>query len=74
VEEDTMRKLLSIVVVTGALGMLPHPVPADAAQSKSCLQNAVDSCDRDFPGGDRYTVAIRGWCYLIRTALCKVLT
>lgn len=62
-----MRKLmLSTLLVLG--GVAGSPTPAEA----SCTIEAVESCDRDFGGSSNYyTIAIRGWCYLVRTAMCE---
>lgn len=69
-----MRRFIVPLLLVGFLGMLPHPEPADA-QSKlvSCMREAIGSCNEDFPGQDHITVAIRGWCYQIRTAICWAL-
>jgi hypothetical protein len=68
-----MTRLLIALALAGAVGMLPQPVPADAqSKTQSCLDKAVESCDKDFPGGDPETVAIRGYCYIIRTSLCLI--
>ncbi len=70
-----MRRLFSIALLSGFLGLLPNPQPADAQQKedgklKRCLQLAVESCDEDFEPNDEKMVAIRGWCYMIRGAIC----
>ncbi len=67
-----MRRLMVIALLTGSLGLLPNPQPADAQGSKlrRCLQEAVEECDEDFEGTGEYMVAIRGWCYMIRGAIC----
>ncbi len=72
-----MRRLLALVLITGLIGLLPHPRPADAQQEedgklKECLQEAVAECDKDFEPDDERMVAIRGWCYMIRGAICYV--
>ena len=69
-----MKNLIAGLVLAGAVGMLPNPRPADATELQTtCLQEAIASCDNDFKGNDIYSVAVRGWCYMIRTAMCKVL-
>ena len=51
----------------GALLGSPRTARAD------CLIDAVESCNDDFGGNSNYyTVAIRGWCYIIRSGLCGV--
>lgn len=47
-------------------------VPATPAAAGDCVSDAVKSCDADFPPKDHYLIAIRGWCYLVRIALCPV--
>ncbi len=66
-----MRRLVNVALLAGAIAMLPHPAPADATQ-RGCLREAIDSCNDDFPGNDPYLIAIRGYCYLIRSAICSV--
>ena len=66
-----MKRLISVALLGGAIAMLPHPVPADAV-SGPCLREAIDSCNEDFPGNDPVTIAIRGYCYAIRSAICGV--
>ena len=72
-----MRRLLVIALLSGLIGLLPNPRPADAQQKedgklKRCLQEAVGECDEDFEPSDERMVAIRGWCYMIRGAICYV--
>jgi hypothetical protein len=60
-------------ILAGALalsGILGSPRSARA----DCVIDAVESCDNDFGGNSNYyTVAIRGWCYIVRTGMCKAL-
>jgi hypothetical protein len=66
-----MKRLITIAGLLGVLWVLPHPTAASAeAAAGRCVDEAVYSCDDDFSGGDRYTIAIRGWCYMIRTGIC----
>jgi hypothetical protein len=72
-----MRRLLAIALITGFIGLLPQPQPVDAqgredGKLKKCLQEAVEECDNDFEPDDERMVAIRGWCYMIRGAICYV--
>ncbi len=67
-----MKRFLTIAVFTAAVAMLPNPAPADAQGLKACLQEAVSSCRSDFPGAGVYESALRGWCYVIRSALCLI--
>ncbi len=68
-----MKKLFTMAGLLGVLWVLPKPTTASAEvlQGK-CIDEAVLSCDNDFSGGDRFTISIRGWCYMIRAGICKV--
>jgi hypothetical protein len=66
-----MKRLMSAALLGGAIAMLPHPTPADAIPG-GCLREAIDSCNRDFPGNDPYNISIRGYCYAIRSAICSL--
>jgi hypothetical protein len=69
-----MKTLIASAVLAGAVALLPNPRPADAAEKlDKCLFEAIRSCDRDFGGFDPYTVAARGYCYMIRTGMCYVM-
>lgn len=72
-----MKQVVAAAVLAGALGMLANPLPADAqigdSKLQRCLNEAVESCDKDFKGGDIYTIAARGYCYMIRTVICRVM-
>jgi hypothetical protein len=62
------KTILASVLTLGALLGSPRVARAD------CVIEAVESCDNDFGGSSNYyTVAIRGWCYIVRTGLCKAL-
>lgn len=65
-----MRKLILTMATVGALGTLPAPRPADAAVAGSCLDGVIADCNEDFPNDSEYLIAIRGWCYIIRSAWC----
>ena len=67
-----MRRVIAAALLAGFVGLLPSPQPADAQDSKvmRCLQQAVEECDEDFEGKSEYLIAIRGWCYMIRGAIC----
>lgn len=61
------RLMLSTLLVLGAVTSQATPARAD------CLTDSVESCNEDFGGSDNYyTIAIRGWCYLIRIGLCNL--
>lgn len=66
-----MKKLLTIMLLTGALGAWSRPAPADAAVVRTCLNDALGSCNDDFSGGSEELTAIRGWCYMIRWGWCS---
>ncbi len=70
-----MKRLVTAVVLAGLVSMLPNPQPADAQNGKTtkCMIESVDSCDEDFEGNDIYMAAARGYCYMIRTAMCTLL-
>ena len=59
------RALLAGALALGAILGSPRAARAD------CLIDSVNSCNEDFGGSSNYyTVAIRGWCYLIRSGMC----
>lgn len=59
------RTLLVAVLALGAILGSPRPARAD------CLIDSVASCNDDFGGNSNYyTIAIRGWCYIIRGGIC----
>ena len=62
------KTILATVLALGALLGSPRAARAD------CVIEAVESCNNDFGGANNYyTIAIRGWCYIVRTGLCKAL-
>ncbi|HEX2780716.1 MAG TPA: hypothetical protein VHM30_14540 [Gemmatimonadaceae bacterium] len=64
-----MRKtILAGALALGAILGSARPAQAD------CLSEAVSSCNDDFGGANNYyTIAIRGWCYMIRGAMCSAM-
>ena len=71
-----MTRLIIAVLLAGVISVLPNPQPADAQQdgkATKCLLEAIESCDEDFEGNDVYMVAARGYCYMIRAAMCRIL-
>ncbi|MBI4501621.1 MAG: hypothetical protein HY700_10700 [Gemmatimonadetes bacterium] len=67
-----MKKLLTTMLLAGALGATTHPVPADAAAVETtCLSGAISSCDSEFGGSSPELIAIRGYCYAIRWGWCS---
>jgi hypothetical protein len=67
-----MKRLVFAGLLAGTLGMFPNPRPADAWHTVACMLGSIDSCDRDFPTRDVYLAAARGYCYMIRTAICRI--
>ena len=67
-----MKRLIIAGLVAGTLGMVPNPKPADAWHTVRCMAESIDECDRDFPSEDIYLTAARGYCYTIRTAICRI--
>lgn len=71
-----MTRLIGVLLTLGVVGTVANPAPADAQGSDleyetvRCANEAVASCDQDFPPNDWRLVAARGWCYMIRTAQC----
>jgi hypothetical protein len=62
------KTFLAAVLALGALLGSPRSARAD------CVIDAVDSCNSDFGGNSNYyTIAIRGWCYIVRAGMCKAL-
>jgi len=57
------------LLVTG-LALVGRPAPARATNVIKCMLEAVADCDKQFPPGDYYNASIRGWCYMIGTAIC----
>ena len=71
-----MKRLVTAVVLAGLVSMLPNPQPVDAqrdGKTTKCMIEAVETCDEDFEGNDIYLAAARGYCYMIRTAMCRIL-
>lgn len=71
-----MKRLVTAVVLAGLVSMLPNPQPADAqrdGKTTKCMIESVETCDEDFEGNDIYLAAARGYCYMIRTAMCRIL-
>ncbi len=63
-----MKKTL----LAGALA-LSAIVGSPRAARADCLIESVDSCNQDFGGNSNYyTISIRGWCYMVRAAMCSV--
>ena len=69
-----MKHLVTAVILAGLVSMLPNPQPVDAQGGKAtkCLLEAIEECDEDFEGNDVYMAAARGYCYMIRAAICRI--
>jgi hypothetical protein len=66
-----MKTLIMSAALAGVVALLPNPQPADATDRLGkCLIESVNTCDQDFAGYDPYTIAARGYCYMIRTGMC----
>jgi hypothetical protein len=61
----------TIYALVSALALLGSAPAAKADPLLKCVQEAIADCDKQFPPSDYYLVAIRGWCYMIGTAICK---
>lgn len=48
--------------------------PAPARAADDCVKDSITFCREEFSGKDYYSVAMRGWCYMISIAICKALT
>ncbi|HVO34988.1 MAG TPA: hypothetical protein VMT21_05435 [Gemmatimonadales bacterium] len=62
----------TIYALVSALALL-GTAPAARADNKllKCMEEAIADCDGRFPPSDYRLIAIRGWCYMIGTAICK---
>ncbi len=67
-----MKRIVTTALLAGAFWVLPNPTPAGAETLQNCVDEAVASCDDEFGGDNFRTISVRGWCYMIRTGLCKV--
>lgn len=71
-----MKAWIGALLLTGMVGLVANPAPADAQgtdfehRAVKCANEAEDTCNEDFPPNDWRLIAIRGWCYTIRTAMC----
>ena len=62
------RTIFALVSALALLGSVP---PARAEGVLKCIEEAIADCDARFPPHDYYLIAIRGYCYMIGTAICK---
>jgi hypothetical protein len=67
-----MKRLIVAAALCGIIGLLTHPRIASREETviHSCLREAVRLCDEDLDLNDGLSVAVRGWCYAIRSAFC----
>jgi hypothetical protein len=62
----------TIYAAVSALALLGSAPAARAQQTVlKCVEEAIADCDVRFPPSDYRMIAIRGWCYMIGTAVCK---
>lgn len=64
----------TICALVSALALAGSAPAARADTVMQCMIAAVRECDAQFPPSDFRNVAIRGWCYMINTAICKATT
>lgn len=67
--ERTMKR--TIYAAVSALALLGTAPAARAQSTLKCVEEAIADCDGRFPPSDYRNIAIRGWCYMIGTAICK---
>lgn len=63
----------TIFALVSALTLAGGVTPVRAMTVTQCAIQAVRDCDAQFPPGDRWATAIRGWCYIIHTGMCKAM-
>jgi hypothetical protein len=63
----------TIFALASALTLAGSATPARAEDIIKCMAVAVKDCDAQFPPTDRWTIAIRGWCYIIQTGMCAAM-
>jgi len=61
----------TIYALVSALALLGSAPAARAEPLLKCVEQAIAECDARFPPSDYHLIAIRGWCYMIGTAMCK---
>lgn len=61
----------TIYALVSALALLGSAPAARAEPLLRCMEQAIAECDARFPPSDYHLIAIRGWCYMIGTAMCK---
>ncbi len=63
----------TIYALVSALALLGTAPAARADTFTQCVIQAVAECDARFPPSDYRNIAIRGWCYMITTGICKAM-
>jgi hypothetical protein len=63
----------TIFALVSVLSLAGYAAPARADDFTRCVIQAVKECDEQFPPGDRWNTAIRGWCYMIQTGMCMAM-
>jgi hypothetical protein len=63
----------TIFALVSVLALAGGATPARAENVTKCMIQAVKDCDERFPPGDRFNIAIRGWCYMINTGMCAAM-
>jgi hypothetical protein len=67
-----MQRIVSAVVLAGTIGALPRSAPVKEAESwNECAHEAIQSCNPALRGDAPERVALRGWCYAVRTGRCE---
>jgi hypothetical protein len=61
----------TIYALVSALALLGSAPAARAEPLLKCVEEQIADCDARFPPSDYRNIAIRGWCYMIGTAMCK---
>lgn len=64
---------LTRLALAAALAATTFAAPAPARAS-DCVNDTINDCRQEFSGKDYYSVAMRGWCYLIGIGICKAVS
>lgn len=59
------RLVLALVAMTMVAG-------APSRAWAGCVEEAIESCQKEFSSTSDKLVGILGWCYIIRTAWCEL--
>ena len=63
------RTIYALLSAAALMSAVPGGVRAETLLK--CVEEAIADCDARFPPSDYRNIAIRGWCYMIGTAMCK---